>query len=212
MKKIFTILICFSAAASYSQTYDEWFQQQKTQKKYLLEQIAALHTYIGFAQKGYAVVSGGINTIRDLRKGDFSMHNNFFNSLTAVNPKIKKYVKVAAIIAAQISIAKQVHHTLKICRNTQQLSGTELKYLKQVFNNLLDECAGNLDELFGLVTSGEQQMKDDERIKRIDRLYDAMQDKQVFVQSFSHSAEGLSIQRRNEQYDIQIEKKLNGLQ
>ena len=39
--------------------------------------------------------------------------------------------------------------------------------------------------LFGLITDGEQQMKDDERIKRIDKLYADMQDKQMFVQVFS---------------------------
>lgn len=55
-------------------------------------------------------------------------------------------------------------------------------------------------------------MKDDERIKRIDKLYTDMQDKNVFSQSFSHSAKGLSMQRRKDKYDIEIEKKLNGLQ
>ena len=54
-------------------------------------------------------------------------------------------------------------------------------------------------------------MKDDERIKRIDKLYADMQDKQIFVQSFSNSAKQLSLQRLKESYDIEISKKLNGL-
>ena len=212
MKKLLILLLCVCSLKSLAQTYDEWFSQKKTQKKYLLQQIAALQMYIGYAEKGYSIASKGLNTIRDIKHGDFNLHSTFFNSLSAVNPTVKNYVKVADIIATQISIAKQVRSTIKQCTNGKQLTAAELNYLQQVFNNLLDDCAKNLDELFGIITNDEQQMKDDERIKRIDKLYDDMQDKQVFVQSFSHSAKGLSVQRRNDQYDITIEKKLNGLQ
>ena len=206
------LLLCVWAVNSQAQTYDEWFRQQKTQKKYLIEQIAALQTYVGYAEKGYSIASKGLSTIRDIKHGDFYLNNTFFNSLTSVNPRVKNYVKVADIITMQISIAKQVRNTIKQSANGKQLTNSELNYLQQVFNNVLDECAKNLDELFELITDGQQQMKDDERIIRIDNLYVDMQDKQVFVQSFSHSAKGLSIQRRNDLYDTQIEKKLNGLQ
>ena len=194
-----------------AQTYDEWFRQNKIQKKYLLQQIAALKTYIGYAEKGYSIVNNGLKTISDIKHGDFNLHNNFFNSLSSVNPQVKKYSKVAAIIAMQVSIAKLVHNTMKQCTDSKQLTVTELNYLQQVFNNVLDDCAKILDDLIALVTDGEQQMKDDERIKRIDMLFADMQDKQVFAQSFSHSAKGLSVQRRNDQYDNEIGKKLNGL-
>jgi uncharacterized protein HemY len=211
--KILLIILVFliSIKQSNAQTYDEWFRQKKTQKKYLLQQIAALKVYIGYAEKGYSIATKGLNTIQDIKHGDFNLHNNFFNSLTSVNPRVKQYSKVAAIIAMQISIAKHVHNTIIDCRKAKQLTDKELEYLQQVFNNLLDDCAKNLDELIGLITDSEQQMKDDERIKRIDKLYADMQDKQVFSQSFGNAAKGLSMQRRNDAYDIEIERKLNGL-
>ncbi len=211
MKNFLIILLVLSVSFCQGQTYDEWFSQKKTQKKYLLEQIAALQTYIGYAEKGYSIVTGGLNTIKDIKHGDFNLHNNFFNSLSSVNPAIKKYSKVASIIAMQISIAKQVSGTIKSCKKSNLLLNSELKYLGAVFNNLLNECAKSLDELFVVITNNETQMKDDERIQRIDKLYDDMKDKQIFTTSFSHSATGLSIQRMNDQNDIIISKKLNGL-
>ena len=54
-------------------------------------------------------------------------------------------------------------------------------------------------------------MKDDERIKAINKIYLDMQDKQQFVRAFSNNTAGLSIQRSNEENDIIISKKLNGL-
>ncbi len=213
MKRLLIILLFFTFTNYCSaQTWDEWFRQKKTQKKYLLQQIAALQTYVGYVEKGYSIAQKGLNTIHDIKNGDFNLHNTFFNSLISINPKVKKYSKIAVIIASQISISKQVRNTIKQCTNGKQLTAAELNYLQQVFNNLLDDCAKNLDELFGLITDGEQTMKNDERIKRIDKLCDEMQDKQVFVQSFSQSAKGLSIQRMNEYNDIVITKKLNGLQ
>jgi hypothetical protein len=212
MKTLLVILLFVVVGKQgHTQTYDEMFRQKKTQKKYLLEQIAALQTYIGYAQKGYSIATKGLNAIQDIKHGDFNLHKSFFNSLTSVNPEVKKYSKVAGIIAMQVSIAKHVHNTIKDCKKAKQLTDTELEYLQQVFNNLLDDCTQNLDELLSVITDGEQQMKDDERIKRIDNLYADMQDKQVFVQSFSRSAKELSVQRRNDTYDIQIERKLNGL-
>ena len=211
MKNVLIIIILLSGSFCHAQTYDEWFRQKKTAKKYLLDQVAALQTYIGYAEKGYSIITGGLNTIKDIKHGDFNLHNNYFSSLSSVNPALKKYSKVAAIIAMQISIAKQISGTIKTCKKSNMILSSELNYLQKVFNNLLDECIKNLDELFVLLTNNETQMKDDERIQRIDKLYEDMKDKQMFTTSFSHSVKGLSIQRLNDQNDIIISKKLHGL-
>lgn len=210
MKYIVLILLLISAVC-HGQTYDEWIRQKKTQEKYLLEQITAFKAFTGYAEKGYSIVSGGLKIINDIKHGDFTLHKNYFSSLSLVNPTVKKYSKVAAIIAMQISIAKQIFGTIQSCKKSNVLLTSELKYLSTVFNNLLDDCAKNLDELFVLITNNETQMKDDERIQRIDRLYEDMKDKEMFATSFTHSAKGLSIQRLNELNDIIISKKLSGL-
>src|SRR5674476_818487 len=99
MKKLFIILtLIFIAADSHAQTWDEWFAQKQTQKKYLLQQIAALQTYISTAEKGYKIASDGIHTISNIKNGELNLHSLFFNSLKTVNPKIKNATIVAEII------------------------------------------------------------------------------------------------------------------
>lgn len=200
------LLILFFSIKCYGQTYDEWVRQKATQKKYLIEQIVAFKTYLGYATEGYSIARNGLSTIKDIKNGDFNLHDNYFKSLSAVNPEIKKYSKVASIVSMQISISKLIRNA-----KFKQLSDAEVKYIHQVFNTVLGECAKNLDELMQVITDSETQMRDDERIKVIDKLYGDMQDKQMFVRSFSNSAKRLSLQRRNDGYDIQIQKKLNGL-
>jgi hypothetical protein len=62
-----------------------------------------------------------------------------------------------------------------------------------------------------VTTSGELEMKDDERLKRIDAIHSAMQDKYTFVQGFSNEAKLLAASRISEQKDIQTIRALNGI-
>ena len=212
MKKLLIISIVVLCAENASaQTWAEWFRQKATQKKYLLQQIAALQVYSGNLSKGYSIAKTGLNTIKSIKNGDLLQHTNYFNSLVTVNPKVKRYAKVAEIIALQITIAKQSGNAITSFRNNHHFTPTEIDYLQGVYNKLLSDCAKNLDELFTLITNGNLQMKDDERIKAIYKIYLDMQDKQQFVRAFSNNIAGLSIQRSNEENDIIISKKLNGL-
>jgi len=212
MKKLLIISIVLLCAENLSaQTSSEWFRQKSTQKKYLLQQIAALKVYSGYLSKGYSIAKNGLNTIKSIKNGDLLQHSNYFTSLVTVNPQIKRYKKVADIIAMQVSIAKQSGNAINSFRNNHHFTPTEINYIQSVFNTLLSDCAKNLDELLNLITNGNLQMKDDERIKAIDKLYLDMEDKQQFIRAFTNNAAGLSIQRSNEENELIISKKLNGL-
>ncbi|MBC6489610.1 hypothetical protein ACFSQD_04715 [Flavihumibacter stibioxidans] len=197
--------------SSNAQTADEWLNQNSTQKKYLLQQIAALKVYLGYAKKGYSIVTSGVSTIRNIRNGDLNLHRDFFNRLKNVNPAIRKYAKVADIIAYQVNIIKQTKITIQQIKETKQFTEGELDHCKQVFDNLLNECMKTVEELILVTTSGKLEMKDDERLKRIDRLYADVQDKYSFACSFSEDIGLLAVQRLGEQMEINRSKLINGI-
>jgi hypothetical protein len=212
MKKLLIILVMILGAANLSaQTSAEWFRQKATQKKYLIQQIAALDVYAGYLSKGYTIAKNGLNTIRSIRNGDLLQHSGYFTSLATFNPHIKRYKRVADIIAMQLKIAKQSGNAIKCFRSDDHFTTTEINYLQGVFDTLLSDCAKNLDRLLEIITNGSLKMKDDERIKAINKIYVDMQDNQQFARAFSNNAAGLFIQRSNEENDIIISKKLNGL-
>jgi hypothetical protein len=213
MKKISAIaLAClFIAKLSISQTTKEWTQQKSTQKKYLIQQIAALHTYIGYAKKGYNIASKGINTIRNIKNGDFNLNRDFFGSQKQINPKIKKYARLADLLAYQYRIIKKTKQVISAIQQTSQLTTDEIDYCKKVFDNLLDECVKTIDEVITILTPDEFTMKDDERLKRVDNTYTDMQDKYAFYSSFSNEMGVLIAQRIAEQYEINRSKILNSI-
>jgi hypothetical protein len=154
----------------------------------------------------------GLQTIGEIKKGDFNLHFGFIDSLKKINPAIKGWAKVADIIACQLRIIKNAKQTIKNVREAGQFTDAELDYCQIVFDNLLDECLKNIDELLMITTDGELTMKDDERIRRIDKLYADMQDKYAFTCSFSNEMGVLSAQRISERADIKASTIINRME
>ena len=195
MKKLVTILLATITVSAHAQNWQEWMHQKKTQIKYLVNQIAALQIYAGYVQKGYAIAEEGLGAIHNIKRGDFSLHEAYLISLKRVNPNIKSYWKVADIIAMQIKIVQSYHEQINAIRQCNQFTKDEINYSNKVFTNLLNDCLDIIDRLILVTTNGNAEMKDDERIKRIDALYADIKDKYVFVQHFSGEANVLAMQR-----------------
>lgn len=213
MKKIIFLAGLFMAVqyAVQAQTFDEWFRQKSTQKKYLLHQIAALQVYINYAQTGYQIAGKGVNTIHSIKNGDFNLHRDFFQSLKTVSPFISKYKKVAAIVAYQVVIIKQVKATLAGIEKTGQFTPSEVVYSKNVLNYLLAECIKTADNLIAVITSGNLEMKDNERLRRVNELYTDMQGKYEFCSTFRKEVQMLSMQRLGEQMEVNNSKIINSI-
>lgn len=212
MKNIMFLLFALGMSNFlFSQTVAEWTQQKKTQRKYLLQQIVALQTYLGYVKKGYNIARKGISTVQNIKNREWNLHKDFFGSLSIVNPSIKKYTKVADIIAMQVRIGKQVKSLIQESRHRGLLSREEIDYVVKICDHLLAECLKNMDELTVIITSGALEMKDDERIYRIETIYSNMQDKSVFLLSFGNSVSMLSKQRLHEIFEVELSKELNGL-
>ena len=213
MKKILLFLLLFASAAGslQAQTFAEWFRQKKTQEKYLLQQIAALQVYIGYAQKGYKIAKEGLSTIGGLTRGEFNLHADYFNSLKVVNPEIKHHAKVAEITGLQVKIVQNYNSTYRKLQSTDAFSNDELNYIRSVFSSLLDDCEKTLDNVIAVTTDGKLEMKDDERMERIDKLYLDMQDKLTFCNSFSNDAKLLAVSRIKAQTEVKTSRAFYGI-
>lgn len=152
----------------------------------MLEQIAKLELCLKEAQQGYAIVQKGLTTIGQIKQGDFDLHSLFFSSLMTVSPEVKGYAKVADILAMQIQIVLGCKTTLQQYSSTGAFNADELKYLTDVYANLSTLTVQDIDELTGLITDGNWQMTDDERLSRIDQLYEKVTQKYLFLRSFSN--------------------------
>lgn len=192
-----------------AQTFDEIFKQKTTQKKYLLQQIAALQLYVGYAQKGYSIARQGINAITELTNGELNLHSSYFSSLKAVNPVFKNYTEVADIISLQIRIMKIYKSLLPALKKSDLLNDQEMRLVNHVFNQVTKDCVSLTDDLIEVTTSGRLAMTDDERLERIGVLYTTMQKNYVFAKDFSNQALTMAAYRRKTQRDASTMKKFH---
>lgn len=181
-----------------AQTADEFFNQKKTQFRYMAEQIAALRVYAGYVKDGYQIVSDGVQSVKSLKNGEFNLHDAFFKSLKAVSPSIINCGKAADIVSLQLAINKSINRI----KGLQHLSVSQRNYIGRVKSQVLNECNNDLKELLLVITSGQLEMKDDERMKRIDKIYAAMSDKLTFTQSFINELNIMVYQKKNEVQSI----------
>lgn len=185
--------------------------QQAKQKRMLLLQIAALRTYSDYAAKGYKTVKSGLNFISDAKKGELSLHSDYFTSLSAVNPKVKNYGRVAEIAMLQLEILKTYKTVFRNLQEDDLFYGSELDYIERTFTRLLQSCDESLDTLLLIAESTKLEMKDDERMERIDKLYEAVSENYAFCRKFNGEIQMLALSKAREKNDVKQTGKLIGL-
>lgn len=199
-KIVCTVLLCFLVfiSSAEAQTSGEWFRQKHTQKKYLLEQIAALQVYTGYVRKGYAVARDGLGIVRDITDGEFGLHELFITGLKKASSAVSNDVRIAEVMAMELSIVGSFANLVKV----KGLPPDRLAYLKTVRSKLTNECLNDLEELLLVVTSGKVEMGDAERLSRLEQIHQRMRDKSDFVQDFSTQVFQLTKQQDSETRNI----------
>ena len=209
MNKIILIisLLTLSQVAT-GQTFDEWFRQKKTQRKYLVQQIAALKVYLGYLKDGYDIAKKGLTIVGDIKQGKFDLDIEYLASLRSVNPSVSKSAKVASIVAYQRAIMIEFGALKNKAVETELFTDEEKAYIGNVYANMLRESDESVDELERVLSNSDFEMKDDERIKRVDLLYADIKDKYAFTRSFSNSTTLLIAQRESETREIAVQEEL----
>lgn len=196
------------ATPSNAQGIRQWFSQKSTQTEYLIQQIAALKMYGGYLKKGYDVVKGGLNTIGDIKDGHFKLDRIFMDSLKLVSGAVKRDARVKEIIRLQKETATSISACLKMVRKSDYFYPADLEYISGVLNHIGERSNGHITELENILRNGNYQMSDDQRIKRVQWIYQEIKEQFAFVGQFAAELKKLEIQRSRELRDVRVIDKL----
>ena len=173
-----------------------------------VEKLSQFRQILSDMKKGYQILEGGYNTIKNISEGNFNLHKAFLDGLMQVSPTVRNYRRVADIIDYQIALVKEYRDAYDRFKRDDNFNPQELDYLGHVYNNLLKESLRNLDELATIITAGKARMSDDERLQAIDRIYADMEDKLMFLRHFNNNTTVLAVQRAKERNDVQALRKI----
>lgn len=184
-------------------TFQEWWAQKKTQKKYHSEQIAAFKAHLDNVRKGVDIVYRGWTTIENIKDGNFNLHRDFFGSFKKVNPRVANMAKVADIAAFEILILRDMKKVRDFCLHNDEFTPEEVRYVAEVYTNMIFLCDASVSELLTILRHNDAAMSDEERITRIDALYEGMQEKRTFARVFAYESRRLSNERTRARYDVE---------
>lgn len=198
------VLIQF-AVVVHAQNFDEWARQKKTQIRYLVNQIAALRVYIELGQEGYGIYKDGLELIGDIKDGEFRLHKDYFASLSAVNSTVSGSPDVEEIVLwnKQVQIFRQ--------RIDQIAVGSATVSVRRLFAALSQKSADHAAQLQLLITDGNYQLKDEERIEQTRSVHRQMQKLHEFAKQMYQDAIAQSKVLLRQEKEIEIIEQLQGL-
>ncbi len=150
-------------------------QDQEIQQLLLnVEKLNQLKELLAQMKAKYEIIQQGYLQVKSVTEGNFQLHEVFLNRLYTVNPKVKTYYRVGEIIQLQVQLLEFTRKSLKGLKLEPKSSLEDIAYLSGVFSRLNGVSLRNLEELILLITDGQFQMDDAERIQAIDRIYSDM--------------------------------------
>ena len=176
-----------------------------------VEKLAQFKQILSDMKKGYKILNGGYNTIKDLSEGNFSLHKTFLDALMEVSPTVKNYIRVADIINYQVILVKEYKSSFNRFKRDNNFNQQELAYLGRVYENLFKQSLNNLDDLVTIITANKLRMSDDERLDAIDKIFADMQDKLLFLRYFNNNTTVLAVQRAKERNDANTMRLVYGI-
>jgi len=190
------------------------FAQSAEAQQLLLnvEKLAQMKKILQQLYDGYKILHGGYTAIRNISEGNFSIHKVFLDGLLQISPAVRNYKRVADILSYQLKIVKEYRSAFSQFRESNQFTPAEIDQLAKTYNRLFKACVQCMEDLAMVTTAGRLRMSDDERLQMIDKIYNEVSDQYSFLQEFNNQAAILSVQREKERMDIDLMKKIRGLQ
>lgn len=198
------LVVSVIGTEAHAQTFAEWFRQNSTQKKYLLQQIAALQVLGGYVKDGYQIAGKGLGSISGYLSSEYTLHSGFYTRLETADPAIRKNPQIDEILNWQGEITRAFGNR----NNFRGLTPAEVQYVTTVSDAVNRDCNAQVTQLQGLITDGQLKMNDSERLRMIGEIHGAMQDNYRFMMSFLDGVKILILQRQRENSSLQMNKAL----
>lgn len=189
-----------------------WSQSQEAQQLLLnWEKLQELEKILDNMYVGYKILDKGYTTVKNIARGNYSIHQLFLDGLMEVNPSVRNYRRIPFIIDYQKLLLKEYKNAYNRFKNDPHFTPQEIQYLANVYNFLFKASLRNIDDLVMIITATKLRMSDDERMKAIDRIFYDMEGKLVFLRGFNSNTQLLAIQRARSANDVRTLNQLYGI-
>ncbi|RPD44047.1 conjugal transfer protein TraI [Paracnuella aquatica] len=153
-----------------------------------------------------------LDEITDWVEKQRTLYKDYFDELWTVKNIISYYHRIKEITEKQVLMVAEYKKAWRLFKQDKNFTPEELAYMEQVYKGMLDESVKNLDQLFIVINSFSTQMTDAKRLEIINHSADMVETSYSDLKSFNQQNMMLSLQRAKSLNDVDVVKKLYGLQ
>lgn len=153
-----------------------------------------------------------LDEISDWTEKQRTLYKDYYEELAKVKSIITYYQRIKDITKKQVRLVEEYQRAWSLFRQDKHFTENELNYMATVYSGILDETAKNVDLIFLVINSFQTQMSDAKRIEIINRAADQVDENYQDLTRFNQQNVILSLQRAKSQNDVDVIKKLYGLQ
>lgn len=152
-----------------------------------------------------------LEQIADWVKKQRDLYKEYYDELKKVKAVISYYFKIKQLAEKNLQVVEAYQRMWALLQKDPGFTADERKYMKKVYDSILDETAKNVELLSSVVKSFTLQMSDAERLALIDKAAARVDNNCSDLLSFNRENKMLSLSRAKTQQDIGAVKALYGL-
>jgi predicted transcriptional regulator YheO len=153
-----------------------------------------------------------LTEISDWSKKQKELYAKYFDELWKVKNTISSYQAVRDIIRKQVQLVQEYSKAFNLSKQDKNFTLDELDYMQKVYKGILDESIKNIDQIQLVLNAFASQMTDAKRLDIIHTAGNNIEQNITDLRQFNQQNIIISLQRSKERNDIEVVKKLYGLE
>ncbi|PVY40916.1 conjugal transfer protein TraI [Pontibacter virosus] len=220
--RIFLLTLLLSTAASLQPAYaqDPIAEAIKAGVKKVIValdlQVQRIQNETIWLQNAQKVIENKLSELRLTEISEWterqrSLYSDYYQELWQVKQAIATYQQVQEIITLQAALVSEYRRAYGLFRQDGHLSPGELDYLYRVYAGILSESIQHLDQALLVTSSLATQMRDGERLARLEAAAAGIRHTYSELRRFNASQLQLCLQRARAQGDLEAVQRLYGI-
>jgi hypothetical protein len=153
-----------------------------------------------------------LTEISDWSKKQKELYAKYFDELWKVKNAIGSYQAVRDIIKKQVQLVQEYSKAFNLSKQDKNFTADELDYMQKVYTGILDESIKNIDQIQLVINAFATQMTDAKRLEIIHTAGNNIEQNITDLRQFNQQNIIISLQRSKEKNDIDVVKKLYGIE
>ena len=153
-----------------------------------------------------------LTEISDWSKKQKELYAKYFDELWKVKNAISSYQAVRDIVKKQVQLVQEYSKAFNLSKQDKNFTADELNYMQKVYTGILDESIKNIDQIQLVINAFATQMTDAKRFEIIQAAGNNIEQNITDLRQFNQQNIIISLQRSKEKNDIDVVKKLYGIE